>query len=342
LKRSAFFILVFLCSATSAFASYPDTVIHVNGDILTGDLKKLVYGVLSYKMDGMGTISMDEIDVRTIISKKEYEIKLKGGDIYFGSIDSAGVGRKINIVSGKERKLVNISDVVEIYRIKNNVWNRTSGNISVGGNYSKGSDIATISNSGGLTYRKKKLYVNLNWNSNSTYQADSLSSSNAELDLSWQRLFKNKWSSEITAGISQNTELGQQRQLDLSITGIKDISYNSWNRFYTGMGLVVTNETPTDDTPAQTNLTGLFQLVWKVYKYTEPKVGVDANINFSPYITNSGRYTVSMNVNPSISIFGDNLQVGIQFYYNYDSRPVTETAANFDYGITFQIGYSFH
>jgi hypothetical protein len=57
--------------------------------MLTGDFKNLKYGVVSWKMDTMGTISLEEVRVNTIISKKQFQIKLKYDEIYFGSFKAS-------------------------------------------------------------------------------------------------------------------------------------------------------------------------------------------------------------------------------------------------------------
>ena len=57
-------------------AQKTDTIVHINGNILTGDFKKMNYGVVTWKMDGMGTIDLEEPKIQTIISSKMFEIKM--------------------------------------------------------------------------------------------------------------------------------------------------------------------------------------------------------------------------------------------------------------------------
>ena len=220
-----FFILIFY-SNRAAIAQKTDTIIHINGNVLTGDFKKMAYGVITWKMDGMGTISMEEVKVNTIISKKQFEIKMKDGSILFGSMDSSRIQRKVNIVTTDQKDLVAIDDIVEIYPIKRSFWMRTSGNFSLGVNYSKGSNIATLAFSGDINHRKKKSYFAFNWDNNNTFQSDSISSSNINTVLGWQLLLKNKWSTLVSVGASQNSELGTKLRLALNLIGVRDITYN--------------------------------------------------------------------------------------------------------------------
>jgi hypothetical protein len=323
-------------------AQKTDTIIHINGNVLTGELKKMVYGVATWKMEGMGTISMEEPEINTLKSGKLFEIKMNDGVIHFGSFDTSNVSRQVNILETNERILVGLDDIVEIYPIRRGFWMRTTGNFSLGANYSKGSNVGTIAFSGNLDFRKKKSFFSLTWDDNNTFQGDSLSSNKSDIDLAWQRTLKNKWSAGISAGATQNTELGYKLKFDLNVIGIKDISYNDWNRFYAGAGFAVTRETPFDDSGITEDLTGIIQVVWKVFKYTRPKVWVDANVSFLPYITGGPRYRTVFNLNPKVSIFSDDFKVGFTFYYNQDSSPPSNAASKYDYGLNLQLTYTLH
>jgi len=336
-----FFISMFFTDM-KVIAQKTDTIVHINGNVLTGDFKKMAYGVITWKMDGMGTISMEEVKVNTIISRKQFEIKMKDGSILFGSMDSSRIQRNVNIVTIDQKDLVAIDDIVEIYPIKRSFWMRTSGNFSLGVNYSKGSNIATLAFSGDLNYRKKKSYFDFNWDNNNTFQNDSLSSSNINTVFGWQRLLKNKWSTLVSVGASQNSELGTKLRLALNLIGIRDITYNIWNRLYAGAGLTVVRETPYDDSGITDDLAALFNVAWKVYKYTLPKVWVDANISFVPYLTDPGRYRVVINLNPKVSIFSDNFKIGFASYYNFDNQPPSDATTTNDFGINLQLTYTFH
>jgi len=335
--------VVALIPISKIHAQKTDTIYHINGNILTGDFKSLGYGVVIWKMDGMGTISLEEVKINTIISTKEFEIKMKNEHIYFGSFGASKTKRTTYIVAGDKKVLVNIDDIIEAYPIKKNFWSRTSGNFSLGFNYSKGSDIATLAFSGNLDYRKEKGFYSLNWDDNNTYQGDTLNSSYTNFNLTWQRLLNNGFSAQAIIGGSQNTELGTKLRWELDLMGVKDISYNSWNRLYVGTGLSVTREKSYGNDGRQDDIAGIFQLVWRVYKYTSPKIWVDTNITYLPYFTDGGRYRTSFNLNPKVSVFSDNFKVGFTFYYNYDSDPPSiEASSTNDYGLNLQLTYYLH
>lgn len=157
-----------------------------------------------------------------------------------------------------------------------------------------------------------------------------------------QRAIKNYWSIGAVMGATQNSELGVKLRLNIAALGIRDIVYNQWNRYFVAAGLSVQQETPYDNSPHSTDLAGIVTTAWKVYKYTNPKVWVDSDLSFIPYVTGDWRYRVDFNLNPKVGIVGNDLQIGFNFYYSYDSRPPTTTSTSFDYGINFEVTYSFH
>lgn len=323
-------------------AQKTDTIVHVNGNILTGDFKKLENAVVTWKMDGMGTINLEEPYINAIISEKQFEIKMKSGQIYYSSFIASESSRTVNIIVLDEKKLINLGDVVEVHPIKRNIWMRLSGNISLGANYQKSSDATTLSLAGNLDYRKKKTYFQLNWNVNLSYQGDSVTTNNSDINLSWQRSFKNKWSSLVSVGTSQNLQLGIKRRYTVSLGAVKDIVYNTWNRLYFGTALSGMNETPYDDLAVSTDLAGLVRVGWEVYKFTSPKVQLNTNISYIPYITGDSRSRVNFNLNPSISVLNDNFKVGFTFYYSSDSNPPEGSLSKDDLGINLQLGYVLH
>ena len=334
--------IAIIIPVNKVIAQKTDTIVHINGNVMKGEIKKIIYGVVTWKMDGMGTIIFEQIKVNTMISKKQFEIIMKDGTIYFGSFGASTSNRKVYLILAPKKKLVHVDDIMEAYPIKKSFWLRTSGNFSLGLNFSKGSDVATLTFSGNLDYRQLKDHYILNWDSNNTYQGDSLSSNKADVALSWERLLKKKeWATFLTLSATQNSELGTKLRLGLDLIGAKNLIYNNWNRLYTGAGLSLSQETPYDDSGITKDLAGLITVNWKVFKYTSPKIWVDANVTFLPYITNN-RYRAVFNLNPQISIFSDNFKVGFKYYYNFDSNPTTANAANNDYGINLQLTYSLH
>jgi hypothetical protein len=335
--------IVFLCYPIKKIsAQKTDTIVHVNGNILTGEFKKLLYGVVAWSMDGMGTISIEAVKINSIKSKKEFEVKTIDGTFHYGSFDFSGINRKVYIISKESIVLVNIDEIVAAIPIKKSFWMRTSVNLSLGANFSKGSNVGTIDFSGNIDYRKKKMYYNFLFDQSTVFQGDTLSSKRGSIGIEAQRIFLKRWGTRMTLGGSSNSELGSRLRVSLNAMGTKDIAYNSLNRLYAGVGLEVVNEAAYGDFDNRSDLAGVFTLVWKVYKFSTPKIWVDADMSYVPYFTDSGRYRTSFNLSPNVSVFKDDFKIGFTLYYIYDSKSVSESSENSDYGINLMFTYSLH
>ena len=334
--------VLFFLLAQAAIAQKIDTVYHINGNVLTGDFKKLVYGIVTYKMDGMGTINIETPKINSFKSVKRFDVRLKNGSRYYCSFDSSAYKRKVNMLISSGRKLIDIDDVVQIYPIKKSFWLRTSGNFGLGFNYSKGSDLATINITGRLDYRKRNSSFYFTWDNYDTFQADSLNSTKIDARLGWERFLRSKWSAGTNIGMSQNSELGTKLRLDIAVVGLYDFVFNQWNRLNAAAGMSLQQETPYDESDVTENVVGVFGVTWKVYKLTSPKIWVDSDISFIPYFTTEGRYRTNINLHPKIGLVGNDLKLGFKFYYSYDSEPPTANASKEDWGLNLEVSYYFH
>ncbi len=322
-------------------AQKTDTIVHKNGNILKGDFKKMEYGIVTWKMDGMGTINLEEPFVATIISQKQFEIIMKSGILYYSSFEASDSEGEVIITANGKKVSILIDNIVEIHPIKGNFWQKFSGNLSLGGNFSKSSNLTTIALSGNLNFRNKKTSFSTDWFLNLSYQNDSLITNNSEINISWQHLLKNKWSSLVGLGRSQNLQLGIKERYNLNLGAIKDVANNTWSRLYVAGALTGINEKSFDtSSPAQQDIAGVIRLAYDIFKYTNPKISLTSNVTYIPYFTGDSRYRANFNLNPSISIINNNFKVGFTFYYNYDSRPPASSLSNEDYGINLQLTYS--
>ncbi|MDM9630896.1 DUF481 domain-containing protein [Robiginitalea aurantiaca] len=345
MNKSTIHIILFLTLMVipqiKGLAQKTDTIVHTNGNILKGDFKKMEYGIVTWKMDGMGTISVEIPFVSTIVSQKQFEIVMKNGTIYYSSFEASDSTGAVLINLAEEKKELNIDDIVEIHPIQGSFLQRFSGNISLGGNFSKSSQLTTVAFSGNLQFRNKKTSLNTDWFLNLSYQNDSLITNNSEVNLNWQHLFENKWSSLVGLGRSQNLQLGIKERYNLTVGAIKDVTNTTWSRLYMFGGVTGISEKSFDtNTATQNDIAGLIRLSYDIFKYTNPKISLKSNISYIPYFTSDNRYRVSFNLNPNVSVFNNNFKVGFNFYYNYDSSPPASSLSNDDYGINLQLTYT--
>jgi len=335
------FLSIFFIVGLSTFAQKTDTIIHINGNVLLGEIKKLDNGIITFKMDGMGTIKFELDKVNTFSSNKNFQVTVKNGMQYYGKFDTAGVERMVNIVFMNGKEPISIEDLVEMYPIKKSFWLRTSGVFSLGFNFSKGSGIASLTSSGNLNYRNRKSYTVLAWNENTTLQSDTITSNKTDISMDFKRILFKKWYFGLNTEASSNSELG----LDLRIlTGLSINNYivqNYHNRLFFAVGASANREWADGSENPTDNLEGLLGVNYHYFKYTNPEINISSYINAYPNMTTPGRWRLNYSLDAKVEVIND-FHVGINFYYNSDNKPVSVGASTNDYGITTTFSYSFH
>ena len=325
-----------------ASAQKVDTIIHINGNTMTGEIKMMQYSMMVWKMEGMGTIDVEAPKLKTFKSDKRFDVRLRNGSRFYCSFDTAAQARMVYLILADHKKLIAIDDIVQFFPIKKSFWLRTSGDFGFSGNYSKGSDLLTFNFSTSISHRRQASYFSFSWDTYYTFQDDSLSSIKSDARLGWERLRQSKFSFGANLGMGQNSQLGTKLRLDFTTVGVYDAIYNSWTRLSGFLGVSIEQEYPYEDVEPVQNFTGVVAMGWKVYKLTSPKIWVEAEARYIPYFTSDGRYRTNVSLNPKVSLIGNNLKTGFRAYYSHDSQPTTEDAQKDDWGFTLEISYSFH
>ncbi len=296
---------------------------------------------MKFKMDGMGTINFELDKINTFLSHKYFQIILKDGMQYYGSVDTSGFNRMVKIEMINGSQLVNVENIVEMFPIRKNFWLRTSGVFSLGFNMSKGSGIASLTSSGKLDYRNRKSYTILDWDENSTLQADTISSKKSDISLDFQRVIVGKWYVGTNAEASTNSELGLDLRVLLGLSINNYIIQNYHNRLYLSVGTSGNREWADGGQTPTNNLEGLLGVNYHYFKYTSPEINIYTYVNAYPNFTTSNRWRLNYMIDAKVEVV-NNFHIGINFYYNFDNKPISTDASTNDYGITTTFSYSFH
>lgn len=336
--------VVLLCNiAHQGITQKTDSIFHVNGNILLGEIKKMDYGRITFKMDGMGTILIDAEKVSTIKSKKFFEFTSTHGRSFYGSIDSTAMYGVINVNSGYDSSNYHLYQIVEIFPIKSTLFLRTSGKVGLGFNYTKGSNIGRFNIDWNVKYRNKGTLLELTATNIQTFSPNDTINTSSKYDftLTIERKMQGIWAWTSNIGGSQNTELGLDLRLKGTLGILGDLVYTNNQRFYAVVGLAPNLEVATDDSEKTVNLEGVLSLSYQFYQYTFPQMNVTTKLDLYPSLNISERYRVDYNLDANIEIF-NNFYVGGTFYYSFDSKPAAQAAENEDFGFTTTVGYSFH
>jgi len=329
LKFILIFIFVGCCFIVQGQKT--DKVQLKNGDNITGEILSLKLGILSFKMDGPGTINIKWEEVKGIASQKVFEFTLIGGNLVVSRLDSLLLSYHI----------ANLDDIVEIIPIKDRFLKRLVGDVNWGFNYTKSNAIFQSNFISTITYKIPKLEIGLKLNSILTnYGKDTSLTLKQDVIASSKRYLSRKFYWGTSLGWQQNTELGlASRFLVSGVVGLNPMADNH-NRLFFSSGLSYNQEQSVETSQYTGNLNALFEVAYKRFYYSTPKLSIDADYIIYPGITDWGRIRMQADLNVSVEILKD-FQTGLVFYYSYDNRPPQGSLSNQDFGLVFTLGYVF-
>lgn len=328
---------------TNSLAQKTDTLIHINGNVMTGEIKRLVDGILFFKMTGMGTINVEAEKISSISSIKLLQIRTKQGDLIFGQVDTCITPLYVKVGYGVNKKRVRVLDIIEIYPIKAKFWKRLSGSFDFGIDYAKSTNMMRANSSGRISYRKKKSDLSTEWSTFASSQkidTNIITNQKADASITYKHLIKGRWLWSVTAGENSNSELGLDVRLYFGVNIQNDIIYTNRHHLYAQFGISQNREYTTDGNE-NNSPEGLLALSYNVFKHTRPEITLITNAKLYPNLKFNGRWRIDTNLELKYEVFR-NFFIGFKVYTNYDSKPNVSYAAKTDWGTTFSIGYTFN
>ncbi|HSG67532.1 MAG TPA: DUF481 domain-containing protein [Bacteroidales bacterium] len=336
--RNIYIIFLLFLSAQVFAGPKTDTVYLFNGDRITGEVKRMEFGVLFFKADGMGTLQIEYDRIKTFYSSQEFTLQLVNGLRFFGSIDTSSLDGHINLVVNNFRIPEPINAVVEVFPIKNAFWQRLDGAVDLGYSYTKASSLSQLNFSGHLDYRVQKSFSQAKASSIYTDQQDRDRIRKQDYSLSHNRFFRKKWFAGALLGAQQNTELGNSQRFFGGLGIGNDIVHNNSHVLTAIGGALVSTETSSADSLLK-SVEGMVQISYKVFRFNNPEVELNSYYNVYPSFTTWGRVRMEFELKAQIELFSD-FYFGVSFYDNFDNMPVDGGPAVNDWGFSTSIGYS--
>jgi hypothetical protein len=327
-------------SAWSSERDKTDVVTLKNGDRISGDIKSFEHGILVLSTDNMSTLNIEWPAVRSLASKYAFGVERTGGVKYFGLIATTDDGARLIVRTDKEAVEIPMAQVERISQFSPRFWDRINGNLAVGFTYTKSSSISVGSVNFDSHYRSTTVDGSLYASSNVTTSPTDGTTQRYVLStaVNFLRQGPNLWG--VIASAEQDKALGIDARLLAGATLGRRFVQTPITELTGSAGVVATQEWAAGSSQSTTNLEGVISISWQVFKYIDPKTTMDLNLAFFPSLTDSGRYRSAGNLNLIHKFIGD-VTVGITAYMSYDNRPPEPGAATSDYGVTFNVGYSF-
>jgi putative salt-induced outer membrane protein YdiY len=331
-------VLLFACGPLLA-AEKTDVVVLRNGDRITGEVKGLEQGKLSFKTDHMGTVSIEWDEIKELTSAQSFEVELETGDKFFGALGPAAEEGVMGVAGESETMSLAMTTVVRIVPIETGFWNRLDGSLDLGFNLTRANRATQLTIGAEARYRTRKNARVLKFNSTLADQQDAERTRRQSLEGTLTRFLSKR---RLAVGIVQFQE---NEELDLELRsligaglGRHVIQTNKMQlNLFAGLAL---NQEDFIGFPVESSTEAVGGLQFAFFKLDEPETDVRLNLTVYPSLTTSGRVRAEFDARVRREIVKDFFW-NISVYDSYDSEPPLEGSTTNDWGLYTSVGWSF-
>ena len=342
LSAPAFLAAALVLSAPVGAAPKTDIVVFRNGDRLTGEVKSLERGMLSFKTDATGTISIEWDKVASLQTDQYLQVDLSDGRRHFGRASQAQPeGKlKLRVGSGSNIREVQLAEVVGIAPIEQGgFFDRLDGYVTAGYDYTKSSGVQQITYTGGLSSRDEKRQWAIDSSFTFISQSGQDDSNRYNIGAYNRRFLEDRWFVQGFGSFDGNDELGIDLRTTLGAAYGRFLRQDQKNDWAAYAGLAVTRENFSEQ-PTSESVEGVLGTQYWFFHYNAPEASLDAILNLFPSLTESGRVRAEGQLNARYELVSD-LFFQLSLYGSYDSEPGAGAESKSDYGVTTSLGYSF-
>jgi hypothetical protein len=320
-----------------------DVIVLRNGDKVTGEIKKLEYGLLELSTDHMGTVKIEWDQVASVQSGFSFDVERIGGGRVYGTL-SGGDNGALVVQETDESQLVPLRTVTRLSGVEAGFFDRVNGTLSLGYNYTKSSGISVGNFNFAAQYDTPKLRSTLDASANRTSSPDSDSTEQESIRTTVQFLSEKPRFWVLLNSIESNEELGIEQRIQSGAAVGRYLKQTPDSELTGLAGLTLNAERTTGADSRQQSIEGVIGAQWRVFRFTDPEVSLSAGAALYPSLTESGRYRGGLNVTLTRDLIKD-LTLNLSVYESYDSDPPEgedgTQAEKEDYGIVTSFGYKF-
>jgi hypothetical protein len=317
-----------------------DVVILRNGDRISGDILSLEFGILTLSTDNMSTLSIEWPAVRSVTSKFEFAVERNDGTKYHGIIATSEDGADLVVTSEAATVRIPMAQLERISRFSPNFWNRINGGLSVGFSYSKSSAIQVSNVNFNANYRSTKIDSSLAFSSNTTKDSSGTTTNRELLSSNVQFLQQSRNFWGLLGSLERDQSLGIDARLVAGAGIGRRFLQTSFSEVTGVVGLVGTEEWIVDQSEPRASLEAVVGGSWQVFRFIDPKTRLNLSLYVFPSLTEKGRYRSTGDLSLTHK-FPHDITVGLTGYLSYDNQPPEAGAEKSDYGVTFNLGYTF-
>jgi hypothetical protein len=344
----AYLVTVLLCSsavASPALAAKTDTVVLRNGNRITGEVKEMIDGRLSYSTDDMGTLSIEWLKVAELTSPTPFQVRTADARRFIGRIQPLGPGMLIVVgdpmlVAGEAGLyVVTIEEVVRINRLDAGFWKRLEGSFDLGMTYTQADRTTQFNFDFHAEQRRRGQETSIDMSAILTDHEGADSTRRYDATLSHLRWRRSKWFTSWFGGAQGNQELGLDLRAFAGGGGGRIAIQTNRTELRGGAALVAVEEWSTEGETAEEIEAALLGS-YSFFTFDYPNTRVDVRLAAYHGLSSEGALRVEGDISVRRELWRD-FYVSVSAYESFDQEPFVEGAAQNDWGFTTSIGWSF-
>lgn len=332
-------VMAGLAPGVAFSANKDDRLVLTNGDRLTGELKGLERGYLSFKTDATDTISVEWDTVAELASRRHLEVETTTGERHYGTLQ-AGTEAGLLRVEGYDTAaelLLNV--IVRITPIESTILSRMDGDVSLGYTYTQASGVSTLNFSASYSYRVAKYEYGAELDSDLTDQ-ETGSSSRQSLILQFQRFLPNRWFTNWNPQFQSNEDLGIDLRVLLPVALGRNVVQTNHILLTAAGGLAYNQEWLTDAGGSARTLESLGRFVLDVFRDDFPRADMSVTMTIYPGLTEWGRLRGDFDARVRYEILKD-FFIQMDLKDSYDNQPEDPDASKNDIVLSTSLAWSF-
>ncbi len=319
-------LFLFLIIGFSAFAQ-KDSLKLKNNDIIVGELKSMVNGVIIMKTSYSDKdFRIEYINVKEIYLDQSFLINLVSKSHHLGKVKSVSPG-VVEIVTESMTFETKIENVVQLKAIDTKFWSRFTGNIDLGFNLTKSNNFNQLSLGSGIKYESEIWNFSASYSSLITNQDDVEEIKRTEWNIDAQRFIYNEWYAIVDVSFLSNTEQALKGRVS-TLAGIGKYVIRT-NRLYLGVrvGANYNIETYFDETLDKKSTEANIAASFNMFEFGDFRLETD--FTAYPSLSESGRFRLDYNLDLKYDLPWD-FYIKMTFAVNYDNQPAV-VGNDFDY-----------
>ncbi len=336
-------LLLFVFMVIRAIGQTPDSLVMDNGNVLVGQIKEMIRGVVTVKTkysDSDFKIKWEH--VKYLQSQRLFLVYLEKGIHYYGTLVTDPAHPDSIDIFDFQKGTVAVDKMKIIYmkEMDNSFLSRLSLDVSLGYSLAKAnktSQFTTTLNSGYLaTVYSLNLYYSMNRNFQTVDDTINSRIKRTEANVGGKYFLAKNWFMTGSGNFLSSSEQKLKLRATTKAGAGKFLINNHVQLLSASAGMVWNIENYEEDSqPDKNSLEAYLGIEYNIHNMGD--LDINSNLDFYPSFTEKGRLRSDFNFNLKYDFIKD-FFINLGFTYNFDNQPVAG-APKFDYTFQTTIGW---